>query len=200
MTDYFVKGGPFMWPILILLIIGVVLALFKLVVVLSTAKNAGKMMQDVKKKLQTGGVEAAIKTVEGNKPVEVVINAGLRNYKYGIESTEKALVNEGGIQATMLDSMMIWLSTVVALAPMIGFLGTVWGMVGAMDAIAKANDISPAVVAGGISEALLTTAFGLIVAIIIQTFQNIFITITESRILDMEESSIALVELLMEQK
>ncbi|MFA7123385.1 MAG: MotA/TolQ/ExbB proton channel family protein, partial [Candidatus Delongbacteria bacterium] len=95
-------------------------------------------------------------------------------------------------------SGMIWLSTVVALAPMLGFLGTVWGMVGAMDAIAAANDISPSIVAGGISEALLTTAFGLIVAIIIQTFQNVFQSIIDKRQMDMEETSVALVETFVE--
>ncbi|PID26558.1 MAG: flagellar motor protein MotA [Candidatus Cloacimonadota bacterium] len=200
MTEYFVKGGPFMYPILGLLIIGLVIALFKLVSLLMTGKDAGKMMQEVKKKLATGGIDAAVKAVSGNKPVENVIRAGLKNAKYGLENAEKAVVNEGGIQSTLLDKNMIWLSTVVALAPMLGFLGTVWGMVGAMDSIAKANDISPAVVAGGISEALLTTAFGLVVAIVIQTFQNIFITITDSRVLDMEESSVVLVELLLENK
>jgi len=198
MTEYFVKGGYFMWPILIAFVIGLILSVFKLITLLMSGKNAGKLMQDVKKTIVSQGPEAALKVCGGNKPLEAVIYSGLKNSKFGLEATEKAVVNEGGIQATYLNSSMVWLSTVVALAPMLGFLGTVWGMVGAMDAIAKANDISPSIVAGQISEALLTTAFGLVVAITIQTFQNYFSSIIDSRLLDMEESTVALIETLME--
>jgi biopolymer transport protein ExbB len=179
MTEYFVKGGAFMWPILILFIIGIIISLYKLFALLGTGKNAGKLMQDVKKALATQGVDGALKLVQGGKPVEELLQAGLKNLKYGIDNVEKSLINEGSMQVTHLWGGMVWLSLVVALAPMIGFLGTVWGMVGAMDAIAAANDISPSIVAGGISEALLTTAFGLIVAIAIQFFQNIFQSIIE---------------------
>lgn len=199
MTEYFVKGGPFMWPILILLVIGIILALGKLVSLLMSGTNAGQLMQRVKKAYMTQGVEAAMKVSKGNKPLEQVVFSALKNSKHGVDAAEKAIVNEGGIQATYLDKGMVWLSTVVALAPMIGFLGTVWGMVGAMDSIAKANDISPSIVAGGISEALLTTAFGLVTAIIIQTFQNVFSSIIDKRLLDMEESGVSLTEMLQEQ-
>ncbi|MDD3044292.1 MAG: MotA/TolQ/ExbB proton channel family protein [Candidatus Delongbacteria bacterium] len=198
MTEYFVKGGAFMWPILILFIIGIIISLYKLFTLLGTGRNAGQLMSDVKKALATQGVDGAMKHVKGTKPVEELVAAGLKNLKYGIDNVEKALVNEGSMQVTYLWSGMIWLSTVVALAPMLGFLGTVWGMVGAMDAIAAANDISPSIVAGGISEALLTTAFGLIVAIIIQTFQNVFQSIIDKRQMDMEETSVALVETFVE--
>jgi len=198
MTEYFVKGGAFMWPILILFIIGIIISLYKLFTLLGTGRNAGQLMSDVKKALATQGVDGAMKHVKGTKPVEELVAAGLKNLKYGIDNVEKALVNEGSMQVTYLWGGMIWLSTVVALAPMLGFLGTVWGMVGAMDAIAAANDISPSIVAGGISEALLTTAFGLIVAIIIQTFQNVFQSIIDKRQIDMEETSVALVETFVE--
>ncbi|MFA7124162.1 MAG: MotA/TolQ/ExbB proton channel family protein, partial [Candidatus Delongbacteria bacterium] len=151
MTEYFVKGGAFMWPILILFIIGIIISLYKLFTLLGTGRNAGQLMSDVKKALATQGVDGAMKHVKGTKPVEELVAAGLKNLKYGIDNVEKALVNEGSMQVTYLWSGMIWLSTVVALAPMLGFLGTVWGMVGAMDAIAAANDISPSIVAGGIS-------------------------------------------------
>lgn len=198
MTEYFVKGGAFMWPILILFVIGIIISLYKLFTLLGTGRNAGQLMSDVKKALATQGVDGAMKHVKGTKPVEELVAAGLKNLKYGIDNVEKALVNEGSMQVTYLWGGMIWLSTVVALAPMLGFLGTVWGMVGAMDAIAAANDISPSIVAGGISEALLTTAFGLIVAIIIQTFQNVFQSIIDKRQIDMEETSVALVETFVE--
>ncbi len=198
MTEYFVKGGPFMWPILILFIIGIIISLYKLFALMGTAKNAGQLMADVKKALATQGVDGAIKLVQGGKPIEELIGTGLKNVKYGIENVEKSLVNEGGIQNTYMWGGMVWLSAVIATAPMLGFLGTVWGMVGAMDAIAAANDISPSIVAGGISQALLTTAFGLVVAIIIQIFQNVFQAIIDKRVLDMEETSVALVETFVE--
>ena len=198
MTEYFVKGGPFMWPILILLIIGIIISLYKLFALLGTSKNAGKLMTDVKKALATQGIDGALKLVQTGKPVDDLVAAGLKNVKYGFDTVEKALVNEGGIQTTYLWGGMVWLSAVIGLAPMLGFLGTVWGMVGAMDAIAAANDISPSIVAGGISEALLTTAFGLVVAITIQLFQNVFQSIIDSRVLDMEETSVALYETIVE--
>jgi biopolymer transport protein ExbB len=198
MTEYFVKGGPFMWPILILFIIGIIISLYKLFALLGTSRNAGKLMADVKKALATQGVDGALKQVQTGKPVDELIAAGLKNIKYGFDTVEKAMVNEGGIQTTYLWGGMVWLSAVIATAPMLGFLGTVWGMVGAMDAIAAANDISPSIVAGGISEALLTTAFGLVVAIAIQIFQNVFQSIIDSRVLDMEETSVALYETIVE--
>ncbi len=198
MTEQFVKGGAFMWPILILFIIGIIISLYKLFALLSTGRNAGQLMVDVKKALATQGVDGAMKHAQGTKPVEELVTAGLKNLKYGMDMVEKALINEGSMQVTYLESGMVWLNLVVALAPMLGFLGTVWGMVGAMDAIAAANDISPSIVAGGISEALLTTAFGLIVAICIQFFQNIFQSIIDKRQVDMEETSVALVETFVE--
>lgn len=198
MTEYLVKGGPFMWPILIIFIIGLIIAFIKLLSLLGTGVNAGALMQKVKKALATQGDAAALKLCHGTRPVQAMMTAALKNKKFGIDFAEKSLINEGGLQATYLDKGMIWLSTVVALGPMLGFLGTVWGMVGAMDAIAAANDISPSVVAGGISEALLTTAFGLVVAITIQTFQNVFSSIIDSRMLAMEETSVALIETFQE--
>ena len=198
MTELFVDGGPFMWPILILFIMGIIISLYKLFSLLGTGKNAGELMKEVKKAITSGGAEGALRLVQGGKPVEELLNAGLKNAKLGADYAEKAVINEGDIQATYLSSGMIWMSTVVQLAPMIGFLGTVWGMVGAMKAIAAANDISPSIVAGGISEALLTTAFGLVVAIIIQTVQNVYQSIIDSRVLDLEETSVALVETLVE--
>ena len=97
-----------------------------------------------------------------------------------------------------LEKNMIWLNAVITIAPMLGFTGTVIGMIAAFDAIKAANDISPAVVAGGISQALLTTAFGLVVAMIIQTLQNVFVSRIDSLVLDMEEQSVNLVDHLQE--
>lgn len=198
MTKYFVDGGIFMWPILACLVIGLIISLYKVFALLGSGKNAAELMKDVKKALQTQGVEGALKLVQGGKPVENLVAAGLKNAKFGVDNVEKALVNEGGVQATNLNSGIVWMQFVIALAPMLGFLGTVTGMVGAMDAIAAANDISPSIVAGGIAEALLTTAFGLIVAIIIQSFEKLSQSIIDKRVSDMEKSSVALLETFIE--
>jgi len=198
MTKYFVDGGIFMWPILACLVIGLIISLYKVFALFGSGKNAAELMKDVKKALQTQGVEGALKLVQGGKPVENLVAAGLKNAKFGVDNVEKALVNEGGVQATNLNSGIVWMQFVIALAPMLGFLGTVTGMVGAMDAIAAANDISPSIVAGGIAEALLTTAFGLIVAIIIQSFEKLSQSIIDKRVSDMEKSSVALLETFIE--
>jgi len=198
MVKWFLDGGAFMWPILAVAIIGVILCFYKIFTLMGTGLNHEKLMIDVKKALQTQGVSGALKLVQEDKPVAKVINAGLTNSKYGIDNVEKAVINMGGIQSTYLLNGMVWLSTVVALAPMLGFLGTVWGMIAAMEAIAAANDISPTIVASGIAQALITTAAGLIVAVAIQSTQNLFQSIIEKRTLEMEESSVALVEAMME--
>ena len=127
-------------------------------------------------------------------PVANICQAGLAKVGKGPEQIEKAIENAGSLEMAFLEKNMIWLNTVITVAPMIGFTGTVVGMIGAFDAIKAANDISPAVVAGGISQALLTTAFGLIVAMIIQFFQNFFVSRIDQLILDMEENSVRLLD------
>jgi len=198
MTEWFIKGGPFMWPLLVVFIIGIIIAVVKGITLLSSGVNAGELMQRVKAKIASEGVTEAAKLITGDKPVEAVISSCLKQSVHGLDAAEKAVINEGGLQSTYLDKGMIWLSTVVALGPLLGFLGTVSGMVGAMDAIKVANDISPSVVAGGISEALITTEAGLIIAIIIQTAQNFYSSIIDNRVLAMEETSVALIETLTE--
>ena len=131
---------------------------------------------------------------ETDGPVSAIFHAGLSKIHRGLGDVEKAIQNAGSIEMAFLEKNMIWLNTVITVAPMIGFTGTVVGMIGAFDAIKAANDISPAVVAGGISQALLTTAFGLIVAMIIQFFQNFFVSRIDQLILDMEENSVRLLD------
>ena len=116
------------------------------------------------------------------------------------EEIEKAVQNAGGLEMAFLEKNMIWINSVITIAPMLGFTGTVVGMIKAFEDIKMANDISPAVVAGGISQALLTTAFGLIVAMIMQVSQNFFVSMIDKLILDMEEQSIKIVEYLQDSK
>ena len=118
----------------------------------------------------------------------------------GVEAAEKAVVGYGGVQMGLLEKNVSWLSLFIALAPMLGFMGTVIGMIEAFDRIAVANDISPGVVAGGIKIALLTTVFGLVVAIILQIFYNYIVSKVDSIVNSMEDASISLIDLLVKYK
>ena len=199
MVEYFINGGPFMWPILISLIFGLGFSFERLYSLLMSSVNSKQFFQEVSETLNTKGVEPALELCENTRgPVAAIFHAGLARRHRGVSEVEKAIQNAGPLEMAFLEKNMIWLNAVITIAPMIGFTGTVVGMIGAFDAIKAANDISPAVVAGGISQALLTTAFGLIVAMIIQIFQNLFVNRIDRLILDMEEHSVQLVDHLYE--
>ncbi len=199
MVELFLAGGPFMWPILILFIIGIGYVIERFWTLTRASINTRKFLARLHNALQEGGVEAAAAECEKTPgPVASILHAGLSRADKGLEHVEKAISNAGSIEMAFLERGMLVLSTVIVLAPMLGFTGTVSGMVGAFDAIKKANDISPAIVAGGISEALLTTLFGLVVAMTIQIFYNYFTSKIDKLIIDMEESSIELMDALVE--
>ncbi|NIA31039.1 MAG: MotA/TolQ/ExbB proton channel family protein [Actinobacteria bacterium] len=198
MVQYFNEGGVFMWPILILFIIGLMISLERTWTLTRASVNTRKFLANIKDALKKGGIANAIKVCEETRgPVASIFHAGLLRSDRGVEEVEKAITNAGSIEMAFLERGMIWLATVISLAPLLGFTGTVWGMIGAFDAIKAANDISPSIVAGGISVALLTTAFGLVVAIAIQTFNNYFVSRIDKLIIDMEESSNELVDTLV---
>ncbi len=199
MVEYFVDGGPFMWPILALFVFGLGFALERFYSLMMSSINSKKFFAEIKDTLNSDGVNGAIEICNNTRgPVAEVFHAGLTRSHRGLAEVEKAIQNAGTVEMSFLEKNMIWLNLVVTIAPMLGFTGTVAGMVGAFDAIEAANNISPAVVAGGISQALLTTAFGLIVAIIIQLFQNLFVSRIDRLVLDMEENSMQLVDHLYE--
>lgn len=199
MVEYFVDGGPFMWPILFLFIFGLGFALERFYSLMMSSINTKKFFAEIKETLDSDGISSAVDLCNKTRgPVAEVFHAGLTRSHRGIAEVEKAIQNAGTVEMSFLEKNMIWLNLVVTIAPMLGFTGTVAGMVGAFDAIEAANNISPAVVAGGISQALLTTAFGLIVAIIIQLFQNLFVSRIDRLVLDMEENSMQLVDHLYE--
>jgi len=188
-----------MWPILLSLVFGLAFAGERFYSLIMSSINAQKFFEDVNNTLDNEGIDATLELCEKtNGPVAEIFHAGLSRVHRGIEEVEKAIQNAGSLEMSFLEKNMIWLNAVITIAPMLGFTGTVAGMVNAFDAIAAADDISPAVVAGGISQALLTTAFGLIVAMIIQIFQNIFVSRIDKLVLDMEENSIKLVDHLYE--
>lgn len=191
----FDNGGNFMWPILICLIVGIAYGIFKLILLLQSSVDTKKFILEVRGALEEGGVESALHVCEKTKgPVSSIFHAGLSRVDRGIDASEKAITSAGSIEMAFLEKGMIVMSTVIVLAPMLGFTGTVMGMVTAFQDIAAANDISPAVVAGGIEKALLTTLFGLVVAMIVQLFYNFFTSRIDSLIVDMEESSLVLLD------
>lgn len=195
MVEQFVNGGPFMWPILITLLAGLAISAERMYSLLMSSIDAHKFFDEISEKIKGGDVEEAVQLCDSTQgPVAKVFHAGLTRRHRGLSEVEKAIQNAGPMEMAFLEKNMIWLNAVVTIAPMIGFTGTVVGMVSAFDAIKAANDISPAVVAGGISQALLTTAFGLIVAMIIQVLQNYFVSRIDKLVLDMEEQSIRLVD------
>jgi len=199
MVDLFLAGGDFMWPILALLILGLGYVIERFWTLTRASVNTRKFLAKLHQALDEGGVEAAAAECEKTPgPVASILHAGLSRANKGLEHVEKAITNAGSIEMAFLEKGMIVLSTVIVLAPMLGFTGTVSGMVNAFDAIKKANDISPAIVAGGISQALLTTLFGLVVAMTIQIFYNYFSSKIDRLIIDMEESSIELMDALVE--
>lgn len=199
MVAWFLKGGPFMWPILAVFIFGLVFVLERFFSLVKTSMQTGSFLSKIDVTLKEQGVDAALevcRSTEGS--IAQIYLAGLSRVDRGTVAVEKAIESAGSIEMSFLEKNMVWLSTAVTLAPMLGFTGTVSGMVSAFDAIAKANDIQPALVADGISQALLTTLFGLIVAMVIQFMQNLFTWMIDRLIVRMEETSIDLLDTLEE--
>ena len=201
MVHYFLEGGAFMWPILITLIFGLGFVIERAYSLMMSAVNSQAFFDEISLSIKENGPKAAAQVCEETAgPVAAIFHAGLTKMHRGLNEVEKAIQNAGAIEMAFLEKNMIWLNAVITIAPMLGFTGTVVGMIAAFDAIKAANDISPAVVAGGISQALLTTAFGLIVAMIIQTFQNVFVSRIDKLVLDMEEQSVKIMDHLYDQE
>lgn len=199
MVEYFVNGGEFMWPILACLVFGLAISVERFISLSRASVNTRKFLAKVTGALDKGGPNEAIEICQKTKgPVASIFHAGLIRADRGLEHVEKAITNAGSIEMAFLERGLIWLSTFITIAPMLGFTGTVRGMIVAFDDIKRANDISPSIVADGISVALLTTLFGLIVAIILQVFHNYFISKVDRLVIDMEETSAELVDHLVE--
>lgn len=197
--DTFIEGGPFFMSfILICLILGLALSIERIIYLNMASINKNKFLEGVEEALSTGGVEAAKDYCRNTRgPIASIFYQGLERYEEGIDMVEKSVVAYGGVQMGQLEKGLSWISLFIALAPMLGFMGTVIGMIQAFDAIAAANNISPGVVATGIQVALITTVSGLIVAIILQVFYNYIVSKVESIVNDMEDSSISLIDMLL---
>jgi biopolymer transport protein ExbB len=194
----FIEGGAgFMSLIIICLIIGLALAIERILYLTFSKSNTKKLLANVEKALEEGGVEEAKKVCrETRGPVASIFYQGLLRYDQGVDVVEKTVVSYGSVQMSEMENGLSWISLFIAIAPSLGFLGTVIGMINAFDAIQAAGDISPNVVAGGMKIALITTVGGLIVAMILQVFYNYILAKIDGLTIDMEDSSICLIDLL----
>ena len=193
MVQLFIDGGGFMWPILVIFIIGLVFVLERLYHLFKGLSSNEEFASEIAKEIKSSGIESAkLKCESAIGPVANLCLAALDRADLGAEESEQALDHSGSIEMASMEKNMTWISLCIATAPMLGFLGTVWGMIQAFNDIKMANDISPAVVAGGISVALLTTAFGLVVAVILQIFQNAVLYIIDNQIVTLQKSTTAL--------
>jgi len=197
----FIDGGPeFMGIVLICLILGLAISIERIIHLNLATTNVSKLLINVDEALNSGGVEAAKEVCRNtNGPVASIFVQGLMRMSEGVEMVEKSIIAYGSVEMGKLEKGMVWISLFISLAPMLGFMGTVIGMIDAFDAIAAAGDVSPSLVAGGIKVALLTTVGGLIVAVILQLFYNYLVSKVDSLVNSMEDASITLVDMLVRQ-
>jgi len=195
----FIEGDPiWMAPVLVCLILGLALVIERIIYLNMASTNTVKLLTNVEEALKTGGVNGAKEVCRNTRgPIAGIFYQGLDRANEGVDIAEKSIIAYGGVEVGRLERGLSWIGLFIALAPMLGFLGTVIGMIFAFDQIAAANNISPAIVAGGIKVALLTTVFGLIVAIILQVFYNYLVSKIDSITGQMEEASIGLIDLLV---
>jgi biopolymer transport protein ExbB len=195
----FIEGGPeFMGIVLLALILGLALAIERIIYLNLATTNTEKLLSNIEEALQQGGIEAAKEVCRNTRgPVASIFYQGLDRANEGIDVVEKSVVTYGSVQMGQLESGLTWIALFIAIAPMLGFMGTVIGMISAFDAIEAAGDISPSLVAGGIKIALITTVFGLIVAIILQVFYNYLVSKIDKLVNTMEDASISLIDILL---
>ena len=194
----FLEGGwGWMLPILLCLVIGLAVAIERILFLSLSTINSKELIANVEEALKKGGIEAAKEVCRNTRgPIASIYYQGLDRYDQGLDSVEKAVVSYGSVQTGQMESGLSWIGLFIALSPMLGFMGTVVGMIDAFDAIQAAGDISPTLVAGGIKVALLTTLMGLIAAVILQLFYNYIIAKIDSLVNAMEDSSITLMDIL----
>ena len=198
LKDYFIQGGAgFMAIVLLALIFGLAIAIERIIYLNLATTNTQKLLNKIESALETKGIDAAKDVCKNTRgPVASIFYQGLNRYDEGIEMVEKSIISYGSVLMGRLESGLSWISLFIAIAPMLGFMGTVIGMIQAFDNIEAAGDISPSIVAGGIKVALLTTVFGLIVAIILQIFYNYLVAKVDSLVNNMEDSSISFIDIL----
>ena len=201
--EKFIEGGwQFMGIVLLCLILGLAVSIERIITLNLATTNTKKLLSDIEDAIKgKDGVNAAKEICKSTKgPVASIFVQGLMRASEGIDMVEKSIISYGSVEMGKLERGMVWISLFISLAPMLGFMGTVIGIIGAFDAIAEAGDVSPSLVAGGIKIALLTTVGGLIVAVILQLFYNYLVSKIDSLVNNMEDASISLVDILVRNK
>lgn len=198
LKKYFIDGDwRFMSFVLVCLILGLAFCIERIITLNIASANTDKLLEKIDESLKAGSVEGAMEVCKSTQgPTASVLYEGLRSANHGPDAVEKSIVSYGAVQMGLLEKGLVWISLFIAIAPMLGFMGTVIGMIQAFDKIAEVGDLSPAVVADGIKVALLTTVFGLIVAIILQIFYNYIISKIDGIVNRMEDASITLVDVM----
>ena len=199
LKKYFIDGDwRFMSFVLVCLILGLAFCIERIITLNIASANTEKLLERIDENLKEGNVDGAMEVCKSTQgPTASVLYEGLKSADQGPDAVEKSIVAYGSVEMGKLEKGLIWVSLFIGLAPMLGFMGTVVGMIGAFDAIEAAGDISPQIVANGIKVALLTTVAGLIVGIILQVFYNYLISKIDSIVNSMEDASITLVDLLV---
>ena len=201
MVQLFIDGGGFMWPILFVFIVGFVFVGERLYHLIKGLASKEDFAANVAQTVENDSIKAAQDLcVDAIGPVANLCSAALDRAHLGEAAAEKALDQSGAIEMASLEKNMTWISLCIAIAPMLCFLGTVWGIIQAFNDIKMANDISPAVVAGGISVALLTTAFGLVCAVVLQLLQNAVMYIIDNQIVTLQKSTSMLLKSIADKK
>ncbi|MBQ0094225.1 MAG: MotA/TolQ/ExbB proton channel family protein [Bacteroidetes bacterium] len=195
----FIEGNAgFMSLVAIAMILGLALCIERIIFLSLSEINSKKLLEDIQAALENGDVESA-KSIcrETRGPVASICYQGMMRIDEGLDVVERSVVSYGSVQASNLEKNLSWITLFIAMSPSLGFLGTVIGMVQAFDNIQKAGDISPNVVAGGMKVALITTIFGIIVALVLQVFYNYILSKVEALNTDMEDSSVSLLDIIM---
>ena len=197
MQKFLVGGWGWMLPVLVCLVIGLAIAIERMLFLSFSNINTKKFIAKFEETLKGEGVEAAKDLCRNTRgPIASIYYQGLDRLDQGMDAVEKAVVSYGSVQTGQMESGLSWIGLFIALSPMLGFMGTVVGMIEAFDQIQAAGDISPTVVAGGIKVALLTTLMGLISGVILQLFYNYIVAKIDSLVNAMEDASITLVDIL----
>lgn len=198
MMQKFLEGGwAWMLPILIFLVIGLAVAIERILYLALSTINTKKFVAEVEQTVKSKGIGAVKELCRNTRgPIASIYYQGLDRYDQGLDAVEKSVVSYGSVQTGQMESGLTWIGLFIALSPMLGFMGTVVGMIQAFDQIQAAGDISPTLVAGGIKVALLTTLMGLIAAVILQLFYNYIVSKIDSLVNDMEDASITLMDIL----
>ncbi len=195
----FIEGSAgFMSLVAIAMIFGLALCIERIIFLSLSEIDTKKLLEEIQAALEKGDVEGAKDICRNTRgPVASICYQGLMRINEGLDVAERSIVSYGSVQASNLEKNLSWITLFIAMSPSLGFLGTVIGMVQAFDDIQKAGDISPTIVAGGMKVALITTIFGIIVALILQVFYNYILSKVEALNTDMEDASVTLLDILM---